>query len=300
MLYAISRLHAYATSGGFHRVWEPACTGIRTGLARFVIVIALGFLSLGDLSAQDLKLSPTRPTVANSVTIQDKGVLQVETGYDAYPQRVPGNQQTVDVSLYYVPLERLRLDFGWSAFSHQASDDGTANGVGTIQVGGKVVLFKEKYHRPAPGIGLQYEAELPTASDRVLQGFGQQISLLLNHHYGRNGIVDVIVNGSLVQSDCQTQKGCSYGGQQSFALSYHLDQHTRLYAEVFGQNSSQSNTPPGTYAFGGFYHQFSDSFGLDGGMRFGLTDHSASVGTTVGLVFGKRIHQNPASRRNQP
>jgi hypothetical protein len=296
IFYAISRARPYAISGGSHRGSENlrALASV-LGLAQLGLGITFGFLSLGSVSAQDLSLSPTRPTVANGVSIQDKGVLQVETGYDAYPQRVPGDQQTVAVSLSYVPLEWLRLDYGWSAFSHQESEDGTASGVGTIQVGGKVVLFKENYHRAAPGIAVQYEAELPAASNRVLQGFGQQFILLLNHHYGRNGVLDVIVNASLVQSDCQTRKGCSYGGQQSFALSYHLQKHTRLYAEVFGQNNSQSNTPPGTYAFGGFYHQFTDSFGLDGGMRFGLTDHSARVGTTIGLVFGKRLHPNPAS-----
>ena len=248
-------------------------------MAQLALGITFGSLSLGNLSAQDFSLSPTRPTVANGASIQDKGVLQVETGYDAYPQRIAGNQQTVPVLVSYVPLERLRLDYGWSAFSHQESADGTASGVGTIQVGGKVVLFKENYHRAAPGIAVQYEVELPTASNRVLQGFGQQFILLLNHHYGRNGVFDVIVNASLVQSECQMPKSCSYGGQQSFALSYHLQKHTRLYAEVFGQNNSQSNTPPGTYAFWRLYHQFSDSFGLDGGMRVGVTDHSAGVGT---------------------
>ena len=100
--------------------------------------------------------------------------------------------------------------------------------------------------------------------------------------------MDVIVNGSIIQSDCQTVTGCSYGGQQSFALSYHLQEKTRLYAEV-GQNVGQSNTPPGTYIFGGFYHQFGDAFGLDGGLRFGVSDHAASIGTTVGIVFGKRL-----------
>lgn len=254
---------------------------------------------MGPLSAQDMELSPTRPTVANSATIQDKGVLQVELGYDAYPQHVPGDQQTVGVLLVYAPLKQLRLDFGWSPFSHQEGDDGKASGVGTILAGGKYVLYKEDYHRAAPGIALQYEAELPTASDKVLQGYGQQIILLVNQHYGKDGIFDVIVNGSLVQADCQTKNGCSYGGQQSFALSYHLHEHTRLYAEVFGQNNSQSNTPPGTYAFGGFYQQFGDSFGLNGGMRFGLTDHSASVGTTVGLVYGRRIKRDPSSEAKQ-
>jgi hypothetical protein len=278
----------------FHSISRAPAYVLRLGISppRAFVVLTIALLLLGKLPAQDLNLSPTRPTIANSVTIQDKGVLQAETGYDAFPQHNPGNQQAVATSLYYVPVERLRLDFGWSAFSHQEGDDGTASGVGTIQVGGKIVLVKEEYNRAMPGIGLQYEAELPTASDRVLQGFGQQIILLLNHHYGRNGIVDVIVNGSLVQSDCQTRIGCRYGGQQSFALSYHLDKHTRLYAEVFGQNVSQSNVPPGIYAFGGFYHQFNDSFGLDGGMRFGLTNHSASIGSTIGVVFGRRMHRN--------
>jgi enamine deaminase RidA (YjgF/YER057c/UK114 family) len=133
-----------------------------------------------------------------------------------------------------------------------------------------------------PATGGVVEGDVRAQTHRVLQNFGQQFILLLNHHYGRNGVLDVIVNASLVQYDCQTPQGCNYGGQQSFALSYHLQKHTRLYAEVFGQNNSQSNTPPVTYAFGGFYHQFSDSFGLSGGMRFGLTDHSARIGTTIG------------------
>jgi hypothetical protein len=118
----------------------------------------------------------------------------------------------------------------------------------------------------------------------------------VNHHYGKSGDVDVIVNGSLVQADCDTPAGCSYGGQQSIAFSYHLQKTTRLYFEVFGQNTPQSNTPPGTYAFTGFYHQFSDSFGLDGGLRFGMSNNSASIGTTVKIVYGKRLHKEQSTK----
>ena len=292
IFYSLLRALPCSGSGEFH--------GRLIGLGVFGPVSGLIFalFSPGALCAQENSLSPTRPTVANSFSIQDRGVLQVETGYDAYPQRSSGNQQTAALSLSYALLERLRLDFGWSAFSHQESEDGTASGVGTIQIGGKGVVHKEDYHRAAPGIAVQYEAELPAASNRTLQNLGQQLILLVNHHYGPDGNLDVIVNTSLVQSDCQTPQGCTYGGQHSFALSYHLQKHTRLYAEVFSQNSSQSNTPPGTYAFGGFYHQFSDSFGLNGGMRFGLTHHSARVGTTIGLVFGKRVRPKPAAQRS--
>ncbi len=242
--------------------------------------------------ASDLNLSPVRPTIANSATIQSPGVLQVEVGYDAYPQHIPGNTETLDTLTTYTPLPRLRLDFDFAAFDHQPADSGpgTVNGVGTIQIGGKVELRKENYHRLPPGIAVQYEAELPTASAHALQGLGQQIILLANHHYGPHGDLDVIANASLLQTDCQTPTGCTYGGQQAVALSYHLQKSTRLYAEAFAQNLSDSNTPPGTYLFGGFFHSFSDAFGIDGGLRFGVSNRSASVGTTVGLVFGRRLH----------
>ena len=257
-------------------------------------LVCVASLLCADAGAQDLDLNPTRPTVANSAAIQNKGVLQIEAGYDAYPQKVPGNMQTVDTLATYTPFDRLRLDFDWSAFGHQADGAATANGVGTIQVGGKVEMKKEDYHRPAPGLAIQYEAELPTASNSALQGKGQQAIVLVNHHYGKQGDVDVMVNGSLVQ-DCETGPGCSYGGQQSAAVSFHVSKPTRLYAEVFAQNVSQSNTPPGTYVFGGFYHPFGDAFGIDGGLRFGVSDHSASFGTTVGLVFGKRLRKEADS-----
>jgi hypothetical protein len=54
-----------------------------------------------SMSAQDLNINPTRPTIANSAAIQSKGVAQVEVGYDAYPQNPPGNQQTFDTLFTY-------------------------------------------------------------------------------------------------------------------------------------------------------------------------------------------------------
>jgi hypothetical protein len=100
---------------------------------------------------------------------------------------------------------------------------------------------------------------------------------------------------SLTQSGCHTPFGCSYGGQQSFAVSYHLQKETRLYAETFDQNTAQSNRLPGTYLFGGSYHQFNDAFGIDGGLRIGVSDHSAKVGTTIGLVWASTSEVSPCT-----
>lgn len=257
----------------------------RLGLAMFRVLMFAAFVRGYGALAEDLDLSPTRPTVSNGSSIQGKGILQLEAGYDAYP----GDEHTVGTLLTYTPFQRLRLDLGWSAFSREESEEGSSTGVGTIQAGGKAVLFEEKHHHAAPGLAIQYEAEFPAASTSSLQEFGQQITLLVNHHYGPNGILNVILNGSLVQSDCQTREGCHYGGQQAFALSYHLQERTRLYAEVFGQNNSQSNTPPGIYCFGGVYRKLTDSFGIDGGLRFGITSHSPRIGATIGVVLGRRL-----------
>ena len=94
---------------------------------------ALSLLAV-SAAAQDMNLNPTRPTIANSAAIQSRGVLQVETGYDAYPRNPPGNQQTLDTLFTYTPLARLRLDFDWSAFNHQQEDGVITDGVGTIQI----------------------------------------------------------------------------------------------------------------------------------------------------------------------
>ncbi len=261
-----------------------------------ILCLAAASRTIPEATAQDLGLNPSRPTIADSAGVQSAGVLQVETGYDTYPQKVPGNQQTVDTFITYTPLARLRLDFDWSAYNHLQQGAQIVDGIGTVAIGGKVEFKKEDYHLTAPGIAIQYEAQLPSANNETLQGYGQQAILLINHHYGSSGILDVILNGSIVQSNCQSLTGCSYGGQQALALSYHLQEKTRIYAEVFGQNVSASNTPPGTYVFTGFYHQYGDAFGIDGGVRFGVSDHSASFGTTVGLVFGKRLHGETAAK----
>ena len=117
-------------------------TGMFSKALLLVSVLLIARLSVG----QDLNLRSSRPTVANSVTIQSKGVLQVETGYEAYPRNPSGNLQAVDTAFSYVPLDRLRLDFEWTAFQHQQQANATVNGISTVQIGGEVLLERENYH----------------------------------------------------------------------------------------------------------------------------------------------------------
>ena len=266
-----------------------------TGFHMGVFMLLAGAFLIPAWSQQTLDLSATRPTIANSAAVQSKGVLQVEVGYDAYPQSQ--GQQVGDTAFYYTPWSRVRLDFDWSSFAHTGSTVAGVSGVGTITLGSKVVFASDGTHRRLPGLGVEYEAELPTASETSLQGYGQQATLLVNHLVGK---LNLIMNASLVQFGCQTRNGCGYGGQQALALSYHRSPQTSIYAETFVQNVAQSNTPPGTYLFAGFLHRFSDALGIDGGLRFGVSNHSATIGTTVGLLFGKRLRQEPSATQRVP
>jgi hypothetical protein len=73
------------------------------GLSKAAMV-AFCLISLGAC-AQELSLSPTRPTIANSAAIQNRGELQVEIGYDAYPRHLSGNYHAAAANFYYVPLD---------------------------------------------------------------------------------------------------------------------------------------------------------------------------------------------------
>ncbi len=111
--------------------------------------------------------------------------------------------------------------------------------------------------------------------------------------------MNFIANASIVQFGCQTRPGCGFGGQQALALSYHRSQQPSIYAETFAQNVVQSNTS-GTCLFGGFLHRFSEAFSFDAGLRSGVSNHAAKVGTTVGLLFARRLRQKAAAAQRVP
>jgi hypothetical protein len=249
-------------------------------------LIVVGLASCAAAAAQDNSnlINSSRPTISTSSGIQDKGVLQVELGYDGYPGTPPGNQQAFAVTIYYAITSRVRVDFAVDPIQTSNLSGPPASkstGVGTIALGGKVVVLPEKTY---PGIAIQYEGQLPTASNAGLQGEGQQAILLVSRHWQKYTIQAA---PSFVEVNCQQR--CQLGGQQALAFGYDTSAKTTLYAEAWGQNVATSNTLPGSYVFAGFLHKFNDNVALNGGLRFGVSDHSSSFGPTLGLTFGRRL-----------
>jgi hypothetical protein len=77
-----------------------------------VVVVIFSFSVQGQDEEDDDLISPVRPTVSESATIQKKGVLQLEYGGD-FDFDTPDfrNQQSAPLGIYFAVNKRLRLDF---------------------------------------------------------------------------------------------------------------------------------------------------------------------------------------------
>ncbi len=242
------------------------------------VLISLSFQS--TMSGQtNSYIDSTRPTISSDAAIQQRGVLQVESGYDGY--FLPYDQ-TGQTSLYYALTNWLRLDAGLSAW--RATDTASSErevGVGNVSVGAKAVLFRDGRSRIVPGFAVEYEASLPTASNTELRSRYHQGTLIVSNSVGT---FRWKVNGSLYGSGCE-RGGCSVHGQGALGVSETLTDVTTLQAEFFGQTNS-ATAPPGAYLFGGLTHKLSDRTAVNGGLRFGVTRDAPRIGVTVGFTVG--------------
>ena len=92
--------------------------------------------------------------------MQNRVVLQVETGYDTFPQPVPGNQQTVDMTFTYTPLTRSnvrawfdnrmkKILLSWSGGKDSAWALDVLRRAGEFDVAGLLTTVNERFGRVA-------------------------------------------------------------------------------------------------------------------------------------------------------
>ena len=233
-------------------------------------------------------LDSTRPTISSDAAIQQKGVFQIESGYDGY--FLPFDQ-TGAASFYYSLTDWLRLDASLSAW--RATDVGVSNrtvGVGTSAFGGKVILFHNGRSRTIPGIAVEYEETLATASRQALQSRYHQGTFIVSNSYKAWRWK---LNGSAIGSGCDKSNGCSVHGQVALGVSDKLTRSTTAYTEIFGQSNSVS-APAGAYAFAGASRLLSKHALLNGGLRFGLTQSAPTIGVTLGVTIAVGGHPDAA------
>ncbi len=127
-----------------------------------------------DSQAQeDIAATPNRPGVADPADVTQKGVLEIEYGWErAFRSPEFKTLSAASGLIRFGLTEDLELRLGMDNYLSQRSDDpeGRRSGVGDTSPGFKYRLFKQEGW---PTLAFAYEVKLPTASRRKGLGSGR-------------------------------------------------------------------------------------------------------------------------------
>lgn len=139
-------------------------------LAVFFSLIPLG----GVLAKEEISSTPNRPGIADPADVTQKGVLEIEYGWERAFRSTEFKTLTVASGLLrFGLLKDLELRLGMDNYLSQRSDDpeGRRSGVGDTSPGFKYRLVKQDGLWPA--LSFAYEGKVPSASRKKGLGSGR-------------------------------------------------------------------------------------------------------------------------------
>lgn len=260
-----------------------------------MLLAAIIFLVPSTAAAQtdedDDFISPVRPTVSESATIQKKGVLQIEYGGD-FDFSAPDfrNGQAGQLGVYFAVNKRLRLDFELETVVSR-EDNRTRRretGIGDINLGFKAIARDRPQERL--GVAFSYSLKLPAASAEKELGTGKidhNLRLIFNRTYDKN---DFVVNFSYLNVGREMSEKRDSGAQIVFTFERELTKKFGIIGEVFG-NTVDEQQPRGIYLNGALTYKINKRLRFDAGVRPGFGSAAPRIGVFGGLVFGSGFHK---------
>ena len=254
------------------------------GIAAMILFFSLfGFGQ--DADDDEDYLSPVRPTVSDSATIQKKGVLQIETGgdfdFDAPDYR---NQQANPLGIYYAVNKKLRLDLELDTVVSQKDFSGRREtGVGDVQLGFKALLRDDPKKRLA--VGIAYSVKLPAADEDKNLGTGKidhNLRFILNRTFGKT---DYVFNVAYLNVGREMSRRRDSGAQAVFTVERELPKNFGIFGEVYG-NTIDENQPRGIYLNTGLFYKINKRLVFDIGARPGFGRDAPRIGVYAGLTVG--------------
>ncbi len=249
------------------------------------VIFFLPFIVFGQQDEDEDFISPVRPTVSESATIQKAGVLQVEYGGD-FDFAAPDfrNQQKAPLGLYFAVNKRLRLDFEFETVASQADRTGMREtGIGDVNLGFKAIARDKPKERLA--VAFSYSIKLPTASEEKSLGTGRvdhNLRAIFNRTYGKN---DFTVNFSYLNVGREMSDRRDSGAQVIFAYERELPKKFGIISEVFG-NTVDEEQPRGLYVLGALTYKISKRLRFDVGARPGFGSDAPNFNFFFGLSAG--------------
>lgn len=264
---------------------QPSKINLRIAfLLTFVFVFSVAAFGQEEDDDEDY-ISPVRPTVSDSATIQKKGVLQIEAGGD-FEFRSPDfhNAQDAPLAVYFAATKRLRLDFEFeSVASEKDLRRNRETGIGDVTLGFKVLARDKPKKRLA--VAFAYSIKLPAADEERKLGTGKvdhDLRLILNRTFGKNNFVfnAVYLNVGREMSDKRDS-----GAQAVFTFERELPKKFSIVAETFG-NSVNAEQPRGLYLLGALTYKVNKRLIFDFGARPGFGHDAPKFNLFFGLTVG--------------
>jgi len=226
--------------------------------------------------AQEVKVTPYRPTVTNSASLSEPGWLELETGVAAQHDK-DGSRQS---SLPYLAKFAITPDFGMllggdALVAQVAPDNSRASGFGDTALLLKHRLVLDS----ASALGCEYGFKSPTAKNGLGSG---KSDLLLNGIYSRDisgHALDINLNVTRLGDSLPGKSAYQYGW--SGTLFRPLDDKWGVMAEVSG-SVRHGVLPQNQWLLAASY-EWSPRLVLDAGLSAGISSASHRVALFAGM-----------------
>ncbi len=224
-------------------------------------------------SADQIVAVPNRPTFSSTAETTQRGVLEIEYGFEA-----ADGLQDINGLVKFGFSKDLELRFGNDPIVRQ---NGVA-GFGDISAGFKLRLRSQS--RIAPTISLLYAADLPTATSGLgTNALGQAATLLLSKDFGKHHFD---INEGVQFLDSTVPNG-SWCHQYFSALAYThpVAKSSDVTAEIAGFSRLDASNPASMTLLAAFTHNFSSRLVFDAGAYFAAFGHLPRAVVFSGVTY---------------
>jgi hypothetical protein len=243
--------------------------------------IALACFASG-VSAEEVSVTPYRPTVTNSAALSAPGWLELETGVIAQNNKDGSKQQ----ALLYLTKLAFTPDFGVliGGDAYASQTDGSANRVSGV--GDTLLLLKHHFVLVEDvALGCEYGFKAPTAATGLGSG---KIDLVLNGIYSRNirgHSLDINLNVSKLGDAMASESAYQYGW--SGTVFHPIDDKLGVMFELSG-TMRNGFIPENQWLVASSY-ALSNKVVLDAGLSAGINavSHRVALFGGMSMLLGK-------------
>ena len=228
--------------------------------------------------AQEVKVTPYRPTVTNSAALSEPGWLELETGIAAQHDKDGSRQNSLPYLVKFAVTPDFGVLLGGDALVSQVAADGTR----VSETGDTTLLLKHRLvldSDTATALGCEYGFKSPTAATGLGSG---KSDLVLNGIYSKDisgHALDVNLNVTKLGDAMLNESNYQYGW--SGTLFRPLDDKWGLMAEVSG-TVRKGVTPQKQWLVATSY-EWSSRLVLDAGLSAGIGSASQRVALFAGM-----------------